>query len=302
MRHANIKHGFYARAGDEALRALGEDPEDRKPLVKETIATWHPANGFETRLVTRLAQALWLLDRDDRWHESVAVRQLRRLDENYERMAREAETQFQEKHAALKRILEAAKQEDYCTGVDEIVAFADVFGDEPTGQPLETQVLLYRLLKPGTPAHGATPADYKGLEASPDVPIAEDHHRPPVRRELREHLEAEIEALKAAHASRLEVLRQESSDPYLRETMMAPTHPQAELMQRAKSANLQVVERLTNLLLKIRGKGPAAYAANIKNEGASHDLTENKGGEEVVTGTSHDVDEKKAVSMLIPRC
>jgi len=92
-------------------------------------------------------------------------------------------------------------------------------------------------------------------------------------------LEAEMEAIKAAHVQHLEELRREVNDPYFRDTMLAPTHPNAQLMQRAEDSSFRKVERLTALLMKLKGKGEAAYPAHNENEGISHDVIENKGGQ-----------------------
>jgi hypothetical protein len=277
MRDAKTVHGFYSQAEGEALRALGEDPEDFKTLLKEVMAAWQPAPGFEARLVKRLARALWRCERDDRWQESVAVRQLQRLDENAARLTREAEARFKEAQATLKALVEATKKEDFTTGFDEILAFADVFGDKPKGRFWDMQMVLYRLLKPGTPVQGKAPAGYEGPEAMPDLPIAEGHHRPAVRRELRERLEAEMESRKVSHAQELKEFEY-ATDPYYRTTMLAPTHPQAQLMLRSEDSNFRKVERLTSMLLRIRAKIPPPTAAtHTQYEGTTHDVDENKG-------------------------
>ena len=252
-------------------------PMDFKATLKDVMTVWQPATGFEARLVKRLARALWKCERDDRWQESVAVRQLQNLDANVARAIREAEARFKQAQAALKGLVDALKKEDYCTGFDEILAFADVFGEEPKGKHREMETLLYRLLKPGTPVHGKAPADYEGPEAQPDLPIAEDHHRPAVRRELRERLEAEMEARKVAHAQELKEFEY-TTNRYYRDTLLAPTHPQAQLMLRSEDSNFRKVERLTTMLMKIKAKTPpAGAAAHSQNEGKSHDVDENKG-------------------------
>ena len=277
MRDANTIHGFYSQAEGEALRALGEDPDDFKATLRDVTAEWQPATGFETRLVKRLARALWRCERDDRWQDSVAVRQLQNLDANVARHIREAEARFKLVQATLKGLMDALKKEDYFTGFDEILAFADVFGEEPKGKDREIEKLLYRLMKPGTPVHGKAPADYEGPEAMPDLPIAEGHHRPVVRRELRERLEAEMEARKIAHAQELKEFEY-TSNRYYRATLLAPTHPQAQLMLRSEDSNFRKVERITNMLMKLRAKNPPLGArAHTQNEGASHDVDENKG-------------------------
>ncbi|MGO9273786.1 MAG: hypothetical protein ACLQOO_26695 [Terriglobia bacterium] len=277
MRDAKTLHGFYSQAEGEALRALGEDPDEFKATLKDVIAEWQPATGFEARLVKRLARALWKCERDDRWQESVAVRQLQNLDANVARAIREAEARFKQEQAALKGLVDALKKEEYCTGFDEILAFADVFGEEPKGRFWDMHTLLYRLVKPGTPERTKAPAGYEGLHAMPDLPIAEDHHRPAVRRELRERLEAEMEAQQVAHAQELKEFEY-TTNRYYRDTLLAPTHPQAQLMLRSEDSNFRMVESLTKLLMRIRAKTPAPNAAaQGQYEGTSHDVHENKG-------------------------
>jgi hypothetical protein len=277
IRDANTKHGFYSQAEGEALRALGEDPDEFKAMLKDLIAEWQPATGFEARLVKRLAGALWKCERGDRWQESVAVRQLQNLDQNVARRIREAEARFKQAQATLKGLVDATKKEDYITGYAEILAFADVFGDEPKGKDREMETLLYRLLKPGTPVHGKAPADYEGPEALPDLPIAEGHHRPAVRRELRERLEEEMEARKVRLAQELKEFER-ATNPYYRETLLAPAHPHAQLMLRSEDSNFRKVERLTTMLMKIRAKTPPPRPVTpTQNEGESHDVDENKG-------------------------
>jgi hypothetical protein len=277
LRDANTVHGFYSQAEGEALRALGEDPEDFKTLLKEVMAAWQPAPGFEARLVKRLARALWRCERDDRWQESVAVRQVQGLDENVARLTREAEARFKKTQAALKWLVEATKKEDFTTGFDEILAFGEVFGEDPKGRIWDMLMILYRLVQPGTPERGKAPAGYEGLQAMPDLPIAEGHHRPAVRRELRERLEAEMEARKVAHEQELKDLA-DTANPYYRTTLLAPTHPQAQLMLRSEDSNFRRVERLTNMLLRIRAKTPPPTpATHTQYEGESHDVDENKG-------------------------
>ncbi len=87
IRAANLRHGFYSQAQGEALRALGEDPAEFEHLLESLIATWQPADEFESRLVTRLARALWRMERGDRIQESMAVAQLERMDVSVERLA-----------------------------------------------------------------------------------------------------------------------------------------------------------------------------------------------------------------------
>jgi len=296
IRAANLKHGYFSVMADEAIAALGEDPDDLKSLEQGAIEQWKPEGDFEYRLVQNLARALWKLERDERWHDSVAVRQVRRWAQNTDYYIREAESKCRKKQAALKRIQEAAKKEDFETGTRELDDFSDAFGSDTSDGPWSVYVLLHQLLKPGTPVEGTTPKEYEGLMAMKGVPIVVDHHRVPVRRELRERLEAAMEDLRDARDRRIEELRRESQDPFLRDVMSAPNHDQAALMRRSSDSNFRKVYRLTTLLLKIKGKSGRDQKKDVKYEGISQDVDENKGSPESIPPGRHDVDENKPVS------
>ena len=111
MRAANLRHGFYSQMQGEALRALGEDPAEFEHLLESLMATWEPADHFQTRLVDRLARALWRMERGDRIQESMAIAQLERMDANVERLAREARAEYEERVRRLKFLTTAVAQE-----------------------------------------------------------------------------------------------------------------------------------------------------------------------------------------------
>ncbi|MGO9272290.1 MAG: hypothetical protein ACLQOO_19015, partial [Terriglobia bacterium] len=69
-----------------------------------------------------------------------------------------------------------------------------------------------------------------------------------------------------------------TTNRYYRATLLAPTHPQAQLMLRSEDSNFRKVERLTSMLMKIRAKTPPPIpTTHTQNEGESHDVDENKG-------------------------
>jgi hypothetical protein len=75
IRAAHLRHGFYAKAEDIAMRALGEDPAHFQELLEGLWETYHPADAAQEGLVIRLARATWLMNRADRMQEGYAVRQ-----------------------------------------------------------------------------------------------------------------------------------------------------------------------------------------------------------------------------------
>jgi len=114
VRDANTVHGSCSQAEGEALRALGEEPADFEATLNDGIEEWQRVTGFAAPLAKRLARALWKCERDDRWQESVAIRQLQRLDENTARAIREAEAQFKTDAGHLEVAGGGRQRDDYC--------------------------------------------------------------------------------------------------------------------------------------------------------------------------------------------
>lgn len=313
IREANARHGFYA-AG-EALRILGEDPEDFEHLQQSLMATWQPADEFQSRLVQRLARAVWRLERSDRMQEGMAVQRLERLDADVDHKAREAGERYQTRLASLNALIDAAGQASFCAGVPELETFHSLWGDKPEGKPGEILILLCRLLKP-RPAAGDTTTTEKanladgptvssqpsgegavdsGPHPVPGIPIAEGSERYAVREHLLKLLREAIDSLKADHAREREELLQTTA-PYYRDAMMAP-RKRGALMVRMEDSSFRQIERLTNLLMKLKDMHAAgepvvaasgrvgdklkppgkAGGATSQDEGISHDVIENKG-------------------------
>ena len=78
---AQLRHGFYAKAQETALRGLGEDPAGFEELLAGLREEFTPAGALQERLVIRLARVLWLMDRDDRSQEGTALRRARSADD-----------------------------------------------------------------------------------------------------------------------------------------------------------------------------------------------------------------------------
>ncbi len=316
IREANARHGFYA-TGD-ALRILGEDPEEFERLVDSLMTTWRPANEFQTRLVMRLARALWRLERSDRMQEGMAVEQLERLDANVDRMAREAGARYENRLASLNALIDAAGQASFCTGYPELQTFNSLWGENPKGKPGEIFILLYRLLKP-RPAGGETtttekanstggpavssqpqtsevgPAD-TGPDPAPGVPIAEGSERYAERERLLALLREEIDSLKAEHAREREELL-ETTSPYYRDAMMSPL-ARGALMVRMEESSFRQIERLTNLLWKLQDKDAAgepvtAASKQLDSRRASRHSEPALGATNQDEGISHDLIENK---------
>jgi len=148
VRDSNIKHGAYAQDGEEALRALGEDPEDFAALLESLKASWQPANALEDLLVKRLARAVWRTERNDRLQESVAVRLVSEMTIHVDNMVANVCAQYDEKVGHLEWLLEGFAHDECVTGAEDLDHFAAVYGEAPQGRPHEILVCLNLLLDP----------------------------------------------------------------------------------------------------------------------------------------------------------
>jgi hypothetical protein len=77
---AQLRHGYYAKAQNSALRCLGEPPAHFQELLAGLYEEFKPTSSLSQELVHRLARVLWLMDRADRSQEGFALRRLKVID------------------------------------------------------------------------------------------------------------------------------------------------------------------------------------------------------------------------------
>ena len=125
--------------------------------------------------------------------------------------------------------------------------------------------------------------------------VAARQLRSPERMEARKHMKSlvmeEIEAWQAMRdRDRENLLR--TSAPYFRDSAIAKGKPESEVLLRREDSSFRQIGRLTDLLLKLKREGRQVQndPMNIKNEGTSHDITDNKGPNFL----SHDVTDNKS--------
>ena len=86
IRAANLRHGFYSKDDEAAIRILGEDPADFQKLLEGLCGKETIVDTLQKRLAKRLARAFWRMDRADRMQDGYAVRQSK--EEDYKREGR----------------------------------------------------------------------------------------------------------------------------------------------------------------------------------------------------------------------
>jgi len=265
IRRAHIRHGFYSREGDETLRILGEDPQEFRSLLSSLVVTWQPAGQFEERLVVRLARALWRMERSDRLQEAIAVSQIRNLDKQVDRAAREELESYEKKRAGLDSLLEAAGQPGFFTSQNEIDALAAVCGGKLDARTTDVLLLLHRLAKENLDTLGLPAPDGLSARPAPSLPAGEGPARDQIRQRLLVLLGEEVQALEEQCAARGEELV-ETTCPHYRDAMTAPNHPQAPLMARMEDASLRQVKYLTGLLMQLQERREARLEAERQKD------------------------------------
>jgi hypothetical protein len=78
-RAANLRHGYYSQINDQALTALGEDPQALAALIAGANEQWRPANPHQAWITERLARLQWKIDRADRMQENAMARAVQRV-------------------------------------------------------------------------------------------------------------------------------------------------------------------------------------------------------------------------------
>lgn len=80
IRRANLRHGFYSKDDEAALRALHEKPTEFLELLQGFRGKWLATDVVRDRLVYSLARAWARVERTDRQVQGLAVRQTQEAD------------------------------------------------------------------------------------------------------------------------------------------------------------------------------------------------------------------------------
>jgi hypothetical protein len=125
----------------------------------------------------------------------------------------------------------------------------------------------------------------------PDVQIATGPERLKARKRMKSLLMEEIKALQAARDGERESLLKTNA-PCFRDSAIARSKPEAEVLLRREDATFRQIGRMTDLLLKLKREDwhRQNKKMNMQNEGESHDIVDNK----APSFLSHDVIDNKA--------
>jgi hypothetical protein len=345
IRAAHLRHGFYARAEEVAMRAVGEDPARYQELVEGFWETYQPADAVQEGLVIRLARCTWLQERADRMQEGYAVRLAQEVNVGREDRLHVRMIRLKMTVERLRRLVESVAREHYVTTPADLEKMKNLHQEGELKDMGEIALaLFYQLQPPGTGEDGVDPNEmsrralieikeifglnsdhpprprvgpYSGQPeesspntqsgAAPGFSSTQRNHSPhaaqapeagapqaaendklypnitPSEWEARERPRQLLENIltrqaEICEAQRKAVLKESlaSPSPYERAAEIAPTHPNALLMRRMQESYFREIQRITNLLLKLKRyarKMEAFKKAAVGNEPAeNHEL------------------------------
>ena len=150
VRAANLRHGFYSKLDDAALRALGEDPAEVEKLLKALSAKDSALSTLQENLGERLARAIVRMRRADRMQDGYALRQAKA-----EEGTRQGRLHMQMMRLKLvarswQKLARAVARPHYVTTPEDLDFMNQLHKDGEAKQMSEVCVsLFYQLREPG---------------------------------------------------------------------------------------------------------------------------------------------------------
>jgi hypothetical protein len=254
---ANLHHGFYSQRRDQALEALGEDPQEYRSMMDSLVEDLEPRKGLESQLVLRMGGTLWQMQRTERMREGVAIKLIQQKTQIQEQDAQDGFIRAAAEVEPYEHMQEALARRDSDPTPGEIQSFVKSCGEDDSAEMQELILLLKSLNE-----------------------MLEEQDRKGIRRKARKLLKK----LKDAFDDPLYYLSRQVEKIRASENLaaiIAPKDASAVLMHRIEESNLRQLWRLTNTLIKIRSG--ALNRRDVKNEDCSGDVYENKESTDINT-------------------
>src|SRR5579862_7438 len=160
QRDASLRHGFYSKERDTALRALGEDPADFDALVKAVQQKYAPADEFEEAFVMRLARAMWRMERGDRSLEGHALRQAEEANRWREGHIHAQLMKLKMAGASLQSLAQSVAKDHYVTSAEDLTMMKNLLTEESLQEIGDIMLALFlQLQQPGAHDGQGQPVD-----------------------------------------------------------------------------------------------------------------------------------------------
>ena len=268
-RAANLRHGYYSKINDRALKSLGEDPRALADLIAGAHEQWRPANAQQAWIAGRLARLQWKIDRSDRMQENAMAQAVQRVADRRAQRALHARLCYADAHGPLALISEATLRPDYYTPPGYFVSFAQSLKVNPAQRMNEILRLMHRLRRPRAFQlfTGSLPAGAMSHESwrearelfedgspipQPAIPVAQGDEREDLRAELHDLVAAELEAVRVAYEDELLPEAERPLSQQERDELAASTYKSTELIRRQEHACFREFIRLGTLLAKLQ--------------------------------------------------
>jgi hypothetical protein len=137
----NLRHGFYAKADQDVLRALGEDPAEYRRMMKRLETD--VAQAMEEQVVGCIGRTLWRMKRAERMQDGLAVKRVRKGTEMEEFVVTPQRVHIHGLYENLCALGRQINSSDPLPSRDEIKALIDAFGAE-TPDAIKAVFPLYR--------------------------------------------------------------------------------------------------------------------------------------------------------------
>jgi hypothetical protein len=305
-RAANLRHGYYSELREQALVALGEDPEALAALVEGARQQFRPANAYQAWITDRLASLQWRIQRAERLQESQAATHIRRREAKRQEAARQLRERWADVEDFLDSLHRAVARPDFYAPAGCFERYRDVTEQHPSANMEQILVLLHQLR---WPVHFSEPLPSPLPEAMseqewqdtlrddqydessvphPEVPVAQGPERDPLREQLwnlaGEELRRAREAWEEAIAAQEAPLSGRARD-----LLVLEISEKMELPRREERSCFREFWRLGNDLRKLqkeaavpdqkaqdRDQQPRVQASGSE-EAAGEDIAENAG-------------------------
>lgn len=155
VRDARLKHGFYSKSEEVALRALGEDPADFLAVLEGLRGKMGAAGAAEHALSASLARALWRIFRADRIREGNTLRQAREADDGREVRLHARTMRFRMTADSLLLLVQKVARPYYVATPEDLKSVQSLCDEGALKEMGEmVRALFYELREPGTPGFG----------------------------------------------------------------------------------------------------------------------------------------------------
>ena len=268
-RAANLRHGYYSEMRDQALVALGEDPEGLAALAEGARQQFRPTNAYQEWITGRIASLQWRIQRSERLQESKAAAHIRRAEGKRREAAEELRVAYADVQDFLESLRRAVARPDFYTPGGCIDLCGDVMEQNPSPNMDEIHDLLYQLRFPGsfsTPAPPALPGamsdeewndtmeketNDESPEPSPQIAVAEGSDRDPLREKLWKLADAELH--EAAKSWQEAIAAKEAPlSARARDLLVTELDKDLELLRREERSCVREFSRLGNELRKLQ--------------------------------------------------